>query len=169
MKALTLWPEWAWAICHLDKRIENRIWFPPWGFVGQDIAIHAGAHIGGRKMSVADQHGPMQGVCEMAVDTAGWACTMKFGEGLYVLSKGDGDRLSSVSFKQSEVVRSAVVAVAKLSKVTGGSVAKEWAVPGQYHWHLEDVRVLEEPVSCRGYQKLWTLPNEVEYAVRIQI
>ena len=24
LHALTLWPEWAWAVCHLGKDVENR-------------------------------------------------------------------------------------------------------------------------------------------------
>lgn len=29
LRALTLWPEWAYAVCHLGKNIENRQWVPP--------------------------------------------------------------------------------------------------------------------------------------------
>ena len=46
MKALTLWPEWAALIAHGLKPVENRGWKLP---EGERIAIHAGAHIGGRK------------------------------------------------------------------------------------------------------------------------
>lgn len=28
MKALTVWPEWAWAIVHAGKNVENRTWAP---------------------------------------------------------------------------------------------------------------------------------------------
>ena len=45
LRALTLWPEWAWAIHHLDKRVENRTWALP---VGEWFALHAGKHLGGR-------------------------------------------------------------------------------------------------------------------------
>ena len=46
--ALTLWPEWAYAITHLGKDVENRDWerLPTW-LTGRYLAIHAGAHIGG--------------------------------------------------------------------------------------------------------------------------
>lgn len=55
--ALTLWPEWAWAIANLDKRVENRTWAPPISMVGKRIAIHSGASIGGRKGRVARREG----------------------------------------------------------------------------------------------------------------
>lgn len=46
--AITLWPEWAYAVAHLGKNIENRTWEPPDGLLGQMIAIHGGVSIGGR-------------------------------------------------------------------------------------------------------------------------
>lgn len=45
----------------------------------------------------------------------------------------------------------------------------DWAVPGQYHWRLDKVRALAEPVPCRGALGLWTLPDEVEAAVVAQL
>lgn len=46
-RALTLWPEWVYAIVHLGKRIENRGWPPPESLIGQPFALHAGKSIGG--------------------------------------------------------------------------------------------------------------------------
>ena len=43
MKALTLHAPWAWAICFLGKRVENRTWAPPSGMIGKRFAIHAGS------------------------------------------------------------------------------------------------------------------------------
>jgi hypothetical protein len=40
--ALTIQQPWAWVICYLDKRIENRDWAPPRQMIGRHIAIHAG-------------------------------------------------------------------------------------------------------------------------------
>ena len=45
MKAITLWQPWAYAICHLVKRVENRRWSPPTSLIGQRIALHAGARL----------------------------------------------------------------------------------------------------------------------------
>ena len=36
-------------------------------------------------------------------------------------------------------------------------------------WELANVRTLAEPVPCRGQQGLWTLPADVEAAVRRQL
>ena len=39
---------------------------------------------------------------------------------------------------------------------------------GPYGWLLKDVHELPEPVPCRGYQKLWRLPHDIEAQVRRQ-
>lgn len=54
--ALTLWPEWAYAIFQLGKDVENRTWTQR-GIEGCFIAIHAGAYIGGRKGARATREG----------------------------------------------------------------------------------------------------------------
>lgn len=41
MKAITLSPQWAFAVAHLGKDIENRTWYPPKHYIG-DLGIHAG-------------------------------------------------------------------------------------------------------------------------------
>lgn len=58
---------------------------------------------------------------------------------------------------------SAIVAVARLAYVCTASRwtdtvvcgCGEWAMPGQCHWRLTEVTPLREPVSTRGWQKLW--------------
>jgi hypothetical protein len=45
----------------------------------------------------------------------------------------------------------------------------EWAAAGQWHWVLDNVRPLPEPVHCKGALGLWTLPDDVEQQVRAQI
>lgn len=41
MKALSIKQAWLYAITDLDKRIENRTWYPPHDIIGQRIALHA--------------------------------------------------------------------------------------------------------------------------------
>lgn len=68
-----------------------------------------------------------------------------------------------------------VLAVARLAWVcTAGYFGDPcecgpWAVDGECHWRLEAVRPLPEPVLCRGFQKLWTLPLEVAEKVTAQL
>lgn len=44
-----------------------------------------------------------------------------------------------------------------------------WAARDHYHWRFEDRRELPEPVPCRGFQGLWTLPPEVAEKVTAQL
>ena len=44
-----------------------------------------------------------------------------------------------------------------------------WAIPGQWHIELADVRPLPEPVPAKGALGLWRLPEDVEKAVREQL
>ena len=62
LQALTLWPEWAWAIVHLGKRVENRSWSIP---RGKWFALHAGKHIGGKSGAAASIEG-IESLCTMA-------------------------------------------------------------------------------------------------------
>jgi hypothetical protein len=57
-----------------------------------------------------------------------------------------------------------VVATVLLAGVTRRS-RDLWAAEGQFHWLLEDVRAIAPAVSCRGAQRLWALPRDVEREV----
>jgi hypothetical protein len=70
-------------------------------------------------------------------------------------------------------VRSAIVATATLADchlcecATTGSADCQvcgcdlWAEPGRFHWVLEDVRALPEPVLCSGSLGLWRPREDV--------
>jgi hypothetical protein len=51
----------------------------------------------------------------------------------------------------------------------GEYACSEWAATGQFHWELSAVRPLAEPVPCKGMLGLWTVPDDVESAVRAQL
>ncbi len=146
MKAITLWPEWAYAICALGKRVENRSWAPGRALaVGDKIAIHAGKHPGGRSgyaafvaaiLNVTDMHRRANdGAAPAGLRTALQVCP-----------------------------RSAIVAVATVAgfdeeQRTG------WDVPGSWHWRLSDVVVFADPIACGGAQGLWTPSDEIQGAI----
>jgi len=151
MKALTLWPEWAWAIAHLGKDCENRTWPAPRWLVGRLLAIHAGKNVGGHP-GAKSFHSGISLVRELAVKAghdpgafAEWLNTMR-----------------------SKIMEStgAVVSVATVG--APGEVNSPWAARSQRQWPLLDVVPLS-PVRCRGAQGLWDLPPTVEEAVREQL
>jgi hypothetical protein len=55
----------------------------------------------------------------------------------------------------------------RCSIMTG--LCSPWAQQGQWHWEVTDVRPLARTVPCRGYQKLWAVPDDAEAAVRAQL
>lgn len=41
--------------------------------------------------------------------------------------------------------------------------------PGRWAWHLRDVRRLVVPIPCSGALSLWTVPPDVEEAIRMEL
>ena len=76
---------------------------------------------------------------------------------------------------QSHHVRSAIVAVAKVTKCVEQDTldALEYCKDpwwlGPYGWVLDDVHTLQTPVPCKGNFKLWRLSDEVMSQVREQL
>jgi hypothetical protein len=145
MRALTLWQPWGWAVVAGHKPLENRTWPPPHNAMEVPLAIHAG--------KTWDQAG------HDAIE----------------------DLLGPEYISQIDDVRGAVIGVATVANaVRVGAVnarhhpdrlteaERRWFV-GPWGWVLRDVRALPEPVPCRGYQMLWTLPLDVEEQVRAQL
>lgn len=169
MRALTLWPENAWAVCHLGKDVENRPYPPPDGMLGQLMAIHAGRLIGGKTTcwtpNAVEAIGRVMDMAALAkhgsyIDWPRKSVEFKHGD------NSPGKPLSPWKIlKVEELSRGAVVAVARVADMEWRS---PWAADGRKPWFLSSVKVLEKPVPCRGYQRLWTLPPEVEVEVRRQ-
>jgi hypothetical protein len=161
MKALTLWPEWAWAVTHLGKTIENRPYPPPESLIGQRIAIHAGVMVGGRTERWGRPFLEAFGlVMDMAGD-AGWGPIIIKNDQRIEFRKGS----AAIDFDLQALHRGAVVATARVPGYYGYNVSRHWGAPGQYQWRIADVKVLAKPVPCRGYQRLWNLSSDVERRV----
>jgi hypothetical protein len=118
--AITLWPEWAFAISRFGKDVENRgdgeHTVALHRFVGKRLAIHAGAYIGGRPGEAATRSG-----LNAMLETASRA----HGHLVHVGAAG--------------VTCRRIVATAGIGEpVTNHS--SPWAVPGAWHFPLLDVR-----------------------------
>ena len=150
--ALTLWPEWVWAIDNLDKLVENRGWPLPPALQGKRFALHAGAHIGGRKGAPATREG-IEAVASMA-HAAGWYVSE--GNGFFAFSKGDV--VKRMIF--AEIPRSAITSTAVLASCTPPSPVHSddgWYT-GDYGFRLADRVALPAPIHCSGAQGFWRLP-----------
>lgn len=135
MRALTLWQPWAHAICYLGKRIENRSWHPPGRQIGQDLAIHAGKRLDRDAVDEIEYYfADMQD-----------SPPMVFGAVVAVA------RLRGFARTAEEIRRHGV-------DVDGRAW---WSGPGHVAWILDDIRVLDRPIQCRGRQGLWTLDEKI--------
>ncbi len=152
MRALTLKPHWAHAVAHLGKRCENRKRPIPQGFVGERVAIHAGATLPKR----------------WNVDL--W-CAHPWSEALVWRPCAEhGVDIAHGSGEWKVLATRAIVATAVLG-VDVKAAPGRWAAPGTwtgwgdakaaYWWRLDDVRTLVEPVPFpkpnRGQLGLWRL------------
>jgi hypothetical protein len=149
MRCLSTKQPWLGAIILRDKRTENRGWpAPPW-IIGHDIALHAS-----RK---PDWDAPLKA----------WTAARLYPPRLAGITQAQWCR-------DHAAVLGAVLAVAGIAGCHHSSNAAEcrcdrWAAAGQYHWAVDDVRPLAEPVPCNGALKLWPMPDDVEKLVRTQL
>jgi hypothetical protein len=146
-RALTLWPEWAWAVLHLGKRVENRGWSLP---VGEWIGLHAGKHVGGRPGKEATAEG-LEGLIHMA-ERAGW-----------VLERQGFTRgAERVEATPGGIVTSAMLGAIRVVGVDppGSGDLRGFRVPSAFGNRFE-FRALARPVPCRGAQGLWSIPADV--------
>ena len=178
MKAITLWPEWCFAITKLDKRVENRTWKPPAALIGQRIAIHAGKNAGGS----ASRRGRLHGLHLMLEEAhkAGWWKVNSDPGDLYISKDGVTHRCNMDDITTGTIVSTAILAGCKLDpwfenvhkivpEIPRGLTRVEtrvspigWQAEGQYHWLLEDVQVLDKPVPAKGRMGFWEAPAEIE-------
>ena len=171
MLALTLWPEWAFAIVHLGKRVENRTWKAPRQHWGKRFAIHAGAHVGGRPGKRARDEG-IEALQEtafglnFAIDLHRSSGSMEVAPMLTVGRVFQ--RPTDAPFQRlvEPITLSAVVATARLGGCYRHS-QDPWSAEGQWQWLLQDVEVLAQPIKCVGNRGLWPLPDHVQAALGV--
>lgn len=175
MKALTIWPEWMWAIANLGKDVENRGYLPPKTIRGQRIALHAGKKVGGK-------YSLNSGRAVIYYDMM--ACMARRASILCIWNPRGKDKCGSISFRGGDrkwkkmvfrempvgmVVATAVISMNSGIFIPGKEAMSPWAAEGQYQWVLEAVNVLKNPVACSGKQGIWNLPEDVEKKVVEQI
>lgn len=175
--ALTLWPEWAWAIDlphPLAKRVENRSYALP---VGVWIYLHAGKHIGGRPGKPAVEEG-LWAVERMARDAGLKAATfLDYSDGgaivvdrcAHTFGAADRNPLTPGTVRRP-IVTGAILGRFRVLRVLPPGVVEDtdgvrgWKVPDSYGNVFEYQR-LNQPIPCKGAQGLWRLPVEVEMEI----
>lgn len=161
-RAITLWPEWAYAVLFLGKDVENRpIRLPPGRY-----ALHAGKHIGGKKGPEAERQGALS-LIRLAVGAP--------------LSEAAALAL----LPSIRPLCGCVVGVIDVERVYRG--ASDRVPPSRSLWAGYDAidpftisesgerptianpiklrHVAAAPIPCRGQLGLWRLPPEIASAV----
>ena len=165
MRAITLWPEWAWAITALDKRVENRPECIARMLARYDgvLAIHAGKHVGGRPGKPA----AFDGLTAVAKAVRGGPWYYADGNlSSVVFHRFGGGR---VVLDQRKVPTSAIVATCRTGRLLPPGEAAPWKVTEGWAVKLSDVRPLAAPLPCGGHQGLWTVPDDLAAAIRIEL
>ncbi len=173
MKALTLHPEWAWAITALGKDVENRLKKPPKTLKEGDLlAIHSGVSFGGRQKYIKNEH-IFEPVEEKARRT-GWRIGHNPAEnGLLVYNVNRPDTLR---IGVHQIPKGSFVAVAEfygfLNPLEVPCNSQEnwpWWDSLYFGWQLRNVVTLEVPVPCRGQQGIWNVPEDSLSEITAQI
>jgi hypothetical protein len=140
VRAITLRPQWAYAVARLGKDVENRTW-PLWrDLEGARIAIHAA-----RDPFKKTELGRMD-FYATPLEGSAWKALVP----------------------DIDAVRGCIVALATVSTLPPALLAAygtdhDWVLPGcAYQWALADVQPLAVPVPCRGAQGFWRVPAPVE-------
>jgi ASCH domain len=144
LRALSIQHPWAAAIAYGTKRVENRAWTAPRWVIGQVIAIHASKKPDISARPPAGEEWPMERMMHLGAVLA--------------VAKVTGCHHSD----------ECMLPVSALP-TSGRTGCSPWAVRGQFHVELANVRPLPEPVPCRGALGLWRLPEDAEKLVREQM
>jgi hypothetical protein len=153
--ALTLHPEWAWAVCHLGKDAENR----SERFARQIdrrvgdgwLAIHAGVKRPADLSSVA-------GISH----SAGFTVRVDALPVTFIFRReADECRITD-----DDLPRGAIVALAKIGDVLEPGAQTPWKLTFSAALALSPVVVLPEPIPCKGKQGLWTPPPNIQERLR---
>lgn len=143
MRALSITRPWAELILR-GKSVENRVWKAQ---QPGRILLHAAKSWEPSALSFAAMAGP--------------------------------DVLAGMSQSPNDH-RTGIVGVAEVDSICGNEMVDAgrswtpcqcgpWAMAGQYHWRLRNVRRLPRPVPCRGALGLWTPPAEVVAEIETQL
>lgn len=184
MKALTVFPEWAYAIRFLGKDVENRTWQPPKNIIGRRIALHSGLKVGGRSAPTARSE-QIRFYYDNMMEKARIAGieSERFGNEKIVWRAGDEVLLNGRAYRPGEIIsemifktllRGAIFATAEIEtspicRVSlGDNVISPWVADGKYPWILKNVSFLDRPVMCTGRQAVWALSDNMKTMVLAQ-
>lgn len=158
IKALTLHQPWASAIMCGHKRIETRSWATSHRgilFIHASQTLDYDAH---REASaqkapwchVLAEHLASTGSEDVSPDVWPTGCLLGFVNLAAVLPTEEVPRHARRNIYQSALGSFAMLYEEKLGDFS----------PGRFAWLLSGYRRFEHPIPMRGYQRIWTIPEE---------
>ena len=155
MRAITLHQPYASLIVRGHKLYETRSWGPPPTLLGERIAIHAG------KLCNADVREDILLEMDMSFEDAGLPFGAVVGSAKLENAGKVLDRMKSGALLVSWMlalpnVRSHNPYVYPAEQVHGDFNVGRWL------WKMTEPGVKPFPVSCRGYQGFWRVPEGIE-------
>ena len=180
MKAITIHQPWASLLAHGIKKHETRSWPCPDKYVyhlykknWKPIAIHAGVTTQGLKdLGVKPEHLQALGLPNYR------KVQMPFGR---IIGTGFITLCLRIDHQVDHYTQGKkhVFEVTEISGPQAGcSGGHLWITQeeerlgdfsrGRYVWRFRGVRALKKPILCRGYQRFWTVPDDVEKLINEQ-
>jgi hypothetical protein len=155
-RCLTLYPAWAWAIMHLDKRCENRSYALPAHVAPLSVLLHAGT-----LPPIGKMLEELEGLDYMA-ERAGWTVTSRVRSPHWFMRfQRDSVIVETGSRPESERFRPMVGSALLGTMTWKGQDAPDqgdlegWRVPGQHGWRF-DFKALDTPVpNVKGMLGFW--------------
>lgn len=143
LSALTIRQPWATAINMWTKSVENRTWATT---RRGPIAIHAGGtwdRSAERAHTLTNAFARHGGASQTYIDTV-------YRDGL--------DPRDDHMFP-----RGVILAIADITgmHMCANGACSPWAIAGQWHWELSNVRPLPNPIRVTGRLGLWPLPADI--------
>lgn len=171
MKALTLHRPWDRFVASGQKRPENRPWAPPLKMLNETIAIHAGKFFDVeaaawiqkllRLPAMPQPHDHPEGIIGTA-RIAGWCdftpATLPDPPGAVGWEGPREEVLGPMTGIEHTELNPTGHRDVPLIITEQDS---QWMF-GPVCWFLRDAVLLAKPVPCRGFQKLWNIPADVE-------
>lgn len=160
-RALTLWPEWGVAFTKLDKRVENRP-MPPFRNLGLHALFATAAESGWKVYRPAEPVYTLRKRApkELVHRAAGGVLALDY----------EAEREGDIKIRvPGDIITSAITFTAviggfhpptddpKIPWQVGTRGSEDFEEDPSYAWILEDLEVLDTPVTCPGMQGVWTL------------
>jgi activating signal cointegrator 1 len=160
MKALSLFPIWAWAVCYAGKLLENRAWSSAPEYRGP-LLLHASLGKRGSAGRTQYASAAMWMQQRRLAIPAGSIRLREEPDALVIPTPATLARGSLVArCRLDGILRTKADFAAYAANVPGGEAQRVWW-DGGLAFVLADVEPLPEPIPWKGLQRIFNVPDDV--------